>query len=1127
MTWATIAVVCVADALTEDELAELVPPPLAHVSSRTILAFPTATTAVQAMLQFRSRRPFVRAGIHIAEAPIDAEGVLVLDQIVATDVAIELTTCAHPGEVLVSEVCHLLLAQSPELRREPCDAPVGAYRLAAVEAMPPRLALPKLLALQSRYPFVNRYAPWLALERSWAATSAGERRVLFLEGEAGSGKTRLVTEFARRITAAGGIVLYGGSIEGVELPFQPFSEALRPAFDVFGGSPTDGLLTLASRDDLALLFPWASPSGRSRPQTDSVWSSGLPRRPETDRHWAFEAVVDLLVELSEIAPVLLVLDDVHWAQLPTLRLFEHLLRSGRLGRLCVVATARSTPSDRTEAFADSLTDLVRRPGVDRVELERFDEMGVRRFVANATGTLAESLPSPLQAVVRHLVEGSSGNAFLLAESWQHLLDTQRVRRDEGRWTVGILAGSDTPRSVLEMVSHRVTRLADSARLSLEVAACMGVSFDVRLVAAAARSDVDRVLGFLAQGVEAGLLVELGPGRIGFVHALVRHAIEDSLSPSDRARRHLAVAAALQAERGADAAVLARHFAAAVPLEPAATAVRFAREAARRSLETVSFDDAIAVLRNALALVDDELDRADLLIDLAAASARSGDALVAAHCCDEAAELARGASDTARLVRAAHIMWEATWRGALHGGPAVALLREALEVESDRSTKCELLSDLSGALALCGEDDASRRSSDEAIALAADLAQPRLLLDAIHSRLYATVLPDNVDDQLALCLRGLDVAAQERDEFSELRLLGKALLRLFVRSDPASLARYHARLRVFAHRFRQPYYLLIHTGNELAVALAEGRFGDAEEAAEQYRAWSEVNHQDDGTYGIQLFSIRREQGRLAELRPMLELAARFRRDDSSWAPGLAAIYSEAGMVAEAAGLLDRLAADRLASLPKDSLLPGVLSYLADAAFESGHRDVAQLVLPLLKPYSGLLVNVPGIACYGAADRYLGRLHSTLGDSEAALAAFEAALELDRSTGWSTWIAHSQYALARQLTTMAHRSEGARVRTLLDAAGAMASSLAMIALQERVDTLLVQLSDGPVAPPGSLTAREREVLALLAEGRSNRQIGDELHASQHTIANHVRAILAKTGSSNRTEAAFWAHRQAASR
>jgi DNA-binding CsgD family transcriptional regulator len=204
------------------------------------------------------------------------------------------------------------------------------------------------------------------------------------------------------------------------------------------------------------------------------------------------------------------------------------------------------------------------------------------------------------------------------------------------------------------------------------------------------------------------------------------------------------------------------------------------------------------------------------------------------------------------------------------------------------------------------------------------------------------------------------------------------------------------------------------------------------------------------------------------------------------------------------------------------LPGVLSYLADAAFACRHQGIARLVLPLLGPYSGLLVYVPGLICYGAADRYLGRLHSTLGDNEAALGAFEAALELDQRTGWTTWIAHSQYALGSHLVTMSRQLDGARIRGLLDGARATAVSLGMVALEGRIEALLGRRPAGVAEMPGSLTPREHEVLDLLAEGRSNRQIGEELHASQHTIANHVRAILAKTGTSNRTEAASWAHR-----
>ena len=1125
MTSATVAVVAMADSLNEEELGELQPTPCAVWPGGAVVAFPTVTAAAHAMASFVASRPFVRAAIHVGEAPVDADGGLVISGMPAAARALEMASTARSGEVFVSEVGRLLLAASPDLRCEPCDRQSGMHRL-VVPPPPVLLPLPKPLAHASRHQFVNRYAPWLALERSWAAVTGGERRAILLEGEAGSGKTRLATEFARRVISAGGIAVYGGCSEAVELPFQPFNEALRPAFDMLARTPADGPAGRASYDDLALLFPWASSNASVGHPAERAGSAGLPGGPETHRHWAFEAVVDLLVGLSGVGPVLVVLDDVHWAQRPTLRLLEHVLRSGRLERVCVLATARDTTGDRTGAYVDALPTLARTFGVERVNLERFDEAAVRRFVANATGTLAETLPGQLEAVVRQLAERSNGNAFLLAESWQHLVNTRRVRRDGGRWNVDVLHSHDTPRSVREMVHQRVARLRDGARGTLEVAACVGQTFEVRLVSAATQESVESVLTDVAEAVDAGLLVELGPGRFAFLHALVRQSLEDSLSPSDRAHHHLAVARALEARGDGEAAVLARHYAAAVPLEPPATAVRYARQAAGISLETVSFDDAIAVLQHGLAVVDDEMDRADLLVDLATAFARSGDSTEAIRCCEEAARRARVPGGGGQLERAARVLSEAIWRGALHGGPAVALLREALAGDTDPTTRCELLGALSGALAFCGEEDASRRAGEEAIALAGVLENHRLLIDAIHTRLFATVLPDNVDEQLALGLHGLAVAEREHDEFSQLRLLLKVMLRLFVRADPARLAGYHARHGELAQRFRQPLYLLSQAGNELTLALAEGRFTDAEAATEQYRTWSEISHHDDGAYGMQMFSIRREQGRLAEVRPVLELTSRLRGDSSVWAPGLVAMYSESGMTTEAVALLDRLAADELATLPQDSVLPGVLSYLADAAFACDHQPIARLVLPMLEPYAGLLVYVPGIACYGAADRYLGRLHATLGAHDDARAAFEAALRLDQQTGWAIWIAHSQYALGRELMTGSRRPDFARVRMLVGSAQATASALGMAALEQRADTLLETLPDSSPQAPGGLTRREQQVLHLLTKGRSNREIGEELHASQHTIAHHVRAILAKTGTANRTEAASWAHRHGGS-
>jgi tetratricopeptide (TPR) repeat protein len=204
-----------------------------------------------------------------------------------------------------------------------------------------------------------------------------------------------------------------------------------------------------------------------------------------------------------------------------------------------------------------------------------------------------------------------------------------------------------------------------------------------------------------------------------------------------------------------------------------------------------------------------------------------------------------------------------------------------------------------------------------------------------------------------------------------------------------------------------------------------------------------------------------KGAWAELRPLLELSTRLNGDDTSWTPGLAAVYVEAGMVDEARVLLDRLAAGHLATVPNDSLAPAVMSYLADAAFECGHQEIARQVLSRLEPYRGLAVYVPGLVCYGAADRYVGRLYSTLGQHDEAVAAFDAALELDQRTGWSTWIAHSQFALAQQLATIARRAELERARTLLLDAGATAASLGMSELSRRVAARLETL---PTTPPG---------------------------------------------------------------
>ena len=230
-----------------------------------------------------------------------------------------------------------------------------------------------------------------------------------------------------------------------------------------------------------------------------------------------------------------------------------------------------------------------------------------------------------------------------------------------------------------------------------------------------------------------------------------------------------------------------------------------------------------------------------------------------------------------------------------------------------------------------------------------------------------------------------------------------------------------------------------------------------------------------------------------------------------------------MLDQAAALLPSLLADDLASVPRDSLWCGSLSYLATAAAATGDRDAAAILYPKILPYRGLALHTP-VACYGAADRYLGILAAVLQRPRDALAHMEAAVAFEDDGGAVLWAAHSRYELGRLLSQRSTADDRARAAQLLEESLSRAGAIGMAGLTQRGRIELDRLKSGRDTPlDAGLTARENAVLRLLTEGRTNREIGAALSMSQHTAANHVRAILLKTGSSNRTEAAAWALRR----
>ena len=343
------------------------------------------------------------------------------------------------------------------------------------------------------------------------------------------------------------------------------------------------------------------------------------------------------------------------------------------------------------------------------------------------------------------------------------------------------------------------------------------------------------------------------------------------------------------------------------------------------------------------------------------------------------------------------------------------------------------------------------------------------------------------------------------------------------ADTASARREEAALRDTAAATGQPLFIYMAEGFGPAIALADGRLEEAEVmASRSYEAGQLLTGRDaSGTYGVQMFSLRREQGRLAELAPVLRILTARDRGHGPWRPGLVALLVELGMEAEARRELAQMIDEGLDQF-RELLWLASLTYIADACAVLGDETTAALVYRELEPLTGTDVMIGQlVAFYGPVDRYLGMLAATLGDWGRAEKHFEDAMARCRQMKTSTWLAHTEYEYARLL--IAHGSgEPQEIAALLGEAARLAYQIGLRALHARIEELGEPIPS--VDLPDELSAGEAQILRLVARGLTNREIGSTLFISEHTAAKHVSNILTKTDCANRTEAASYAHRHA---
>jgi pentatricopeptide repeat protein len=474
------------------------------------------------------------------------------------------------------------------------EASAPPDQAASTRGAPPRVPLPTLLSPSERTAFVGRQPELDVLRAAWQEARSGSRRLVLVAGEPGIGKTRLVGEFARAAHDEG-TVLYAGCHEEALVSYQPFVEALRHyARNI--ELDKDRLALGPGAGELARLIPELAAAAAGE-------AAVAPSDLETRRYLMFEAVSTLLAEASARTPLVLVLEDLHWADKPTLELMRHVVRAPDAAALLVVATYREAEIDTEHPLWALLADLRRDRLFERVSLDGLDEGGVGALIASHAGHEASS------GLVGTVHEHTEGNPFFVEEVMRHLIETGVLFERGGRWTSALTPDEiGVPEGVNEVLGRRLARLSDGCRSALAQAAVLGREFGFDVLCAMTQCEEDTLIAALEEALGAQLVVEgdapAGP-TYGFTHALVRETLYGGLSRPRRQRLHARAAAAIEDVEGdgdAQVAALAVHHRLAGSAGDTGKAIDYSLRAGGRAAELSAWESAAEHWDGALAFM---------------------------------------------------------------------------------------------------------------------------------------------------------------------------------------------------------------------------------------------------------------------------------------------------------------------------------------------------------------------------------------------------------------------------------------------------------------------------------------------------------------------------------------------
>jgi DNA-binding SARP family transcriptional activator len=871
-------------------------------------------------------------------------------------------------------------------------------------AAPTRPHLPERADVRSQAPvtrrpsFVGRDDALGRLEAAVAEAAAGRTRIVLVEGEPGIGKTSLVTELAARVRGAGIGAWWGRCHDDEGAP------ALWPWVQILRGLEAGGEhLPERLHSVLATLVP----------ELGATTEAELV--PEAARFRLYDAIREAIEHCATRHPLMIVLDDVHWADLSSLRLLRFLAVELRDSPVVIVATLRNTEDIPKGDLGDTLADIIRQADVERLMLSGL----VPEDIADMLRLTTSFSGGDLADVARSLHQRTNGNPFFIVE----LL---RLMQSEGTLESGAVT-IDVPVTISDVIRRRIGRLPDELQTVLGVAAVIGRQFDLDVLADACGLDADRTHEALDAALATRIVVETNPGRYEFTHALVSEALYLDLAPTRRARLHGRVAAAIEATWRADPEAhyheLAYHYSNG-PGSVSGQAVKYANLAAEQASMRFAYDEAVIQRQAALDALErmpsaTPAEQARALLELADAQRRAGNLATSSTVHDRALAIAKRSGDSALLAEAALAYGEVgLWQVRRYGTVDEHIVNSISDAlarldERDSALRARLLSGLAVALyyregererclALVRDATAMARRIDDIGILATSLVELIVMLDGV---------PDQ-SEQLAAAaeLRGLPAADLHPEAASA---TATRVARVMLASgDASTFERDIEHFAALAAATRHPDEQLWATWARATTAFLADRADDAERLAGEAFAL----HQQLGiwgayeTYALHMVLIWREQHRLADVEPLVEpFLAESVHPSASKLRGIFAMAR--GAIDEIPGLLD------VDPVPRSR----DFTWLADMSITAELAAAAELpcrgeLYETLLPFEGRVVTMDAtFICLGAVDHYLALLARSLGRDDEAAHHFERAIAINDDIGAIPWSRRTRAAVQRGTTS----------------------------------------------------------------------------------------------------------------